>query len=135
MSLPSYILEKQTKVIQLAQIDINIDINNINSMLECNKRLGCNKRLECNKRHKAIDEQLIYNISAITQPHEIFNGWIFECKKCGQKTSNSIILDSKYELYICRVCISRSSISSKIKLLHNSTKYCRNIAKSHIDIV
>lgn len=104
--------------------DINNDINNIKTNL-----------LLFNKKRKVMDISSIYNISAITQPKEVFNGWIFRCNECGSKTSNSIICDSKYELYICRKCIASKSIIGKTMLLHRSIKYCKEVAKTKINIV
>ena len=108
----------------LCNKDFNKDINKFKS-----------KGILFNKKRKVMDNSNIYNISAITQKDEIFNGWIFRCNECGQKTSNSIICDTKYELYICRICISSKTPSDKVKLLSRSIKYCRDIAKTKINIV
>jgi len=81
------------------------------------------------------DNRILYNISAMTQPDSLFNGWFFNCYKCLQKTSNIYVVDSKYELYICKQCISKRSPDDLDNLYYNATKYCRKIAHTKINIV
>ena len=82
-----------------------------------------------------LDDRILHNISAITNKDCIFNGWLFPCFKCRHITSNYIICDMKYELYICKQCLSKESSIDKAKLYHNAISYCRKIAKTKIHIV
>lgn len=40
------------------------------------------------------------------------NGWIFECMECSNRTGNMIII-KKYEVYICRSCLSKIKLDIK----------------------
>ena len=50
---------------------------------------------------------------------------------CKTKTSNSIICDSKYELYVCKKCILSKSFYDE-KLIQNCSKYCREVAREKL---
>ena len=81
------------------------------------------------------DGCIIYNISAITQSDSLFNGWLFDCYVCFQKTSNMKVFDSTYELYICRQCISTKSLHELTNLYYTAACYCRQIARTKINVV
>ena len=40
------------------------------------------------------------------------NGWIFECMECNHRTGSMIII-KKYEVYICRSCLSKIKLDIK----------------------
>ena len=97
--------------------------HNEESMIDCDKI-----ELDDSNKRPRLDNSIICNISAVTQPDMYFNGWIFSCNECSLKTKNYIICDNIYELYICRTCESKLDIK-------RSTDFCRYIARTKINIV
>lgn len=82
------------------------------------------------KSNKIYDDSLNINISAMTQPNNNKQGWIFDCHYCKHKTHNSIKCYYIYEIYVCNNC--QTKYKKDNKKLHELAKYCKEIANKKI---